>query len=292
MNVFDLEVPPGWRKTPLGEQATLEYGAALPVEKRRDGNVLVLGSSGVIGRHDKALQQGPGIVVGRKGTVGSVSWVDGPFWPIDTAYFVKPLVEVQLSWLFRALSSVGLNRLDSSTGVPGLNRNDAYPLPVLVPNLAEQGRIAQVLDTLDEAIRGTEEILLKRHHAKRGLLRDLLRKGIGENGEIRDLRQRVREFKATEVGMIPSTWSVLGLDQVATNHDGKRIPLKQADRVKRQGPYPYYGASGVIDSIDDYLFDGTYVLLGEDGENVVSRILTLAFLVTGRFWQHNHDKVY
>jgi type I restriction enzyme S subunit len=175
--------------------------------------------------------------------------------------------------------------------VPGLNRNDAYPIPVLVPDLAEQARIAEVLDTLDEAIQKTEQILLKRQFAKQGLLHDLLRVGLGENGEIRDI-QKAEEFKATEVGLIPSTWVVRSLEQIATNHDGKRIPLKQADRVKRQGPFPYYGASGVIDSIDDYLFDGTYVLLGEDGENVVSRNLPLAFVVTGKFWPNNHAHVY
>jgi type I restriction enzyme S subunit len=172
MKGHDLEVPSGWRKAPLGEQVTLEYGASLPVENRRDGNVVVLGSSGVIGRHNKALQQGPGIVVGRKGTVGSLTWVNGPYWPIDTTYFVKPLVEARLPWLFRALSLVGLDRLDSSTGVPGLNRNDAYPIPVLVPDLAEQACIAEVLDTLDEAIFETEALVEKLLAAKQGLLMD------------------------------------------------------------------------------------------------------------------------
>jgi type I restriction enzyme S subunit len=170
MKGHDLEVPSGWRKAPLGEQVTLEYGASLPVENRRDGNVVVLGSSGVIGRHNKALQQGPGIVVGRKGTVGSLTWVNGPYWPIDTTYFVKPLVEARLPWLFRALSLVGLDRLDSSTGVPGLNRNDAYPIPVLVPDLAEQARIAEVLDTLDEAIQKVTLITEKLLTMKSALL--------------------------------------------------------------------------------------------------------------------------
>jgi type I restriction enzyme S subunit len=175
--------------------------------------------------------------------------------------------------------------------VKGIDLQTMLGLSVQYPPIPEQARIAEVLDTLDEAIRKTEDILLKRQLAKQGLLHDLLRVGLGENGEIRDI-QGVEEFKATEVGMIPSTWTVKSLDQIATNHDGKRIPLKQADRVKRQGPYPYYGASGVIDSIDDYLFDGTYVLLGEDGENVVSRNIPLAFLVMGKFWPNNHAHVY
>lgn len=113
-------------------------------------------------------------MVGRKGTVGSVTWVEGPFWPIDTTYFVRPLVETHLSWLFRAMCSAGLNRLDSSTGVPGLNRNDAYPTPLLVPDLFEQARIAEVLDTLDEVIRGAEAAISKQQSLQVGLLLSLV----------------------------------------------------------------------------------------------------------------------
>lgn len=193
--------------------------------------------------------------------------------------------------IFSELVAAQVRRLETGSNYPAVNESDLRKVLVPNPDQDEQARIAEVLDTLDEAILKTEDILLKRQLAKQGLLHDLLSVGLGANGEIRDI-QKVEEFKATEVGMIPSTWTVKSLDQIATNHDGKRIPLKQADRVKRQGPYPYYGASGVIDSIDDYLFDGTYVLLGEDGENVVSRNLPLAFVVTGKFWPNNHAHVY
>lgn len=91
---------------------------------------------------------------------------------------------------------------------------------------------------------------------------------------------------------IPVGWETRRLIELATNHDGKRVPLKQSDRERRRGDYPYYGASGIIDSIDGFLFDGDYVLLGEDGENVVSRHLPLAFRVTGKFWVNNHAHVY
>jgi type I restriction enzyme S subunit len=91
---------------------------------------------------------------------------------------------------------------------------------------------------------------------------------------------------------IPVGWETRRLSELATNHDGKRVPLKQSDRERRRGDYPYYGASGIIDSIDGFLFDGDYVLLGEDGENVVSRHLPLAFRVTGKFWVNNHAHVY
>ena len=78
------------------------------------------------------------------------------------------------------------------------------------------------------------------------------------------------EYKRTELGVIPEDWNVLSLGSVVEFLDGKRVPLKASDRAGRSGPFPYYGASGVIDYIDDYIFDEDLILLGEDGENILS----------------------
>ncbi|MEZ5951213.1 MAG: hypothetical protein R3C12_18770 [Planctomycetaceae bacterium] len=73
--------------------------------------------------------------------------------------------------------------------------------------------------------------------------------------------------------------------------DSIRVPLKPRQRAERQGRFPYYGASGVIDSVDDYLFDGEYVLVAEDGENLNSRKLPVAFMARGQFWVNNHAHI-
>ncbi len=83
-------------------------------------------------------------------------------------------------------------------------------------------------------------------------------------------------------------WATMGL--LTENFDGRRVPVKAEDRTAMQGPYPYYGASGVIDSVDDYLFDGTYLLITEDG-NLLSQSSNIAFVATGRFWVNNHAHV-
>jgi type I restriction enzyme, S subunit len=90
---------------------------------------------------------------------------------------------------------------------------------------------------------------------------------------------------------LPKGWKVEKLGQVASFLDGSRIPIKEADRAKMQGIYPYYGASGIIDYVNDYLFDGEYVLLGEDGANILSRTQPLAFRVSGKIWVNNHAHV-
>ena len=73
--------------------------------------------------------------------------------------------------------------------------------------------------------------------------------------------------------------------------DGQRKPLESADRAKRQGSYPYYGASGIIDYIDDYIFDEPLILLGEDGANILNRSTPLCFIATDKYWVNNHAHV-
>jgi type I restriction enzyme S subunit len=91
--------------------------------------------------------------------------------------------------------------------------------------------------------------------------------------------------------MIPDDWAFLSLGEVVDFLDNRRIPLNDADRQKRQGPYPYYGASGVIDYINDFLFDDDLILLGEDGANILNRSTPLAFRVSGKIWVNNHAHV-
>ena len=102
----------------------------------------------------------------------------------------------------------------------------------------------------------------------------------------------VREgYKQTEVGVIPEDWEISLLGEACAFLDGQRRPVKSSDRAKMQGAYPYYGASGVVDFVDNYLFDGEFILLGEDGENILSRNLPLAFQVSGKIWVNNHAHI-
>ena len=84
-------------------------------------------------------------------------------------------------------------------------------------------------------------------------------------------------------------WTTSRFDRLSINFDGRRKPVKESDR--RPGPYPYYGASGVVDHVDDYIFDGDYLLVAEDGENLRTRQTPIAFLARGRFWVNNHAHI-
>lgn len=105
------------------------------------------------------------------------------------------------------------------------------------------------------------------------------------------MRNIPKGYKQTEVGIIPSDWEVKKLGEIVDFLDGKRKPIKDSDRAKMHGQYPYYGASGVIDYVNDYLFDDNLILLGEDGENILSRNCRLAFQISGKVWVNNHAHV-
>lgn len=90
---------------------------------------------------------------------------------------------------------------------------------------------------------------------------------------------------------IPASWNWVPFASLVENHDGRRVPVKSSEREKRRGQYAYYGASGAIDTIDDFLFDGTFLLIGEDGANLLSRSTPIAYTATGKFWVNNHAHV-
>ena len=162
-----------WRDECLENLVSLEYGSALGAEDRTGRGFPVYGSNGVVGHHEAALVTGPGVIVGRKGSVGVVQWSDEDFWPIDTTYWVNPKVDLNLRWMYECLRLIGLESMDSSTGVPGLNRNDAYECLVPVPPLKEQRRIARILDDIDNTILANRRWLEKLRQLRAGLAADL-----------------------------------------------------------------------------------------------------------------------
>ncbi|NTU49767.1 MAG: hypothetical protein HGA87_02550 [Desulfobulbaceae bacterium] len=162
------DIPQGWEVQKLGDVLELNYGKALKKESRRDGMFPVYGSSGIVGMHDKSLVKGPGIIVGRKGNVGSVFWCDNDFFVIDTAFFV--ISTLPLRFLYFALPT--LNFINSDAAVPGLSRNQAYTLEILVPPevlLKEFSHLAgsfkkqvSALQLQTQNLRRTRDLLLPR----------------------------------------------------------------------------------------------------------------------------------
>ena len=167
-----------------------------------------------------------------------------------------------------------------TTNLASINKTLLRDLPIPLPPLPEQKKIAAILSSVDEAIQATQGVIDQTRRVKEGLLQDLLTRGIGHT-----------RFKESPIGEIPEGWEVRQLGEVTESRDSQRIPLKAADRQQRQGEYRYYGASGVIDYVDGFIFDGLNLLVAEDGFNLLRRATPIAFVVDGQYWVNNHAHV-
>ncbi len=142
-----------WKVYKLGDICELHYGKSLTADKRIAGNIPVYSSAGITGWHNEVLVDSRGIIVGRKGTVGTVYYSDVPFYCIDTAYYILPNDDVyDFKYLYYRLKALHLDKLNEDSAVPGLNRDTAYAQEFMLPSLEEQKRIAGILGALDDKI--------------------------------------------------------------------------------------------------------------------------------------------
>ena len=298
---------PGWSEYSIREYAPLNYGRALPSRSRNvDGEYPVYGSNGIIGYHDEAVTEGPAVIIGRKGTAGTVHFSPIPCWPIDTTFYHEE-EDTELA-LFKSyvLSTLGLDRMNSDSAVPGLNRDVAHAMRIRIPPTGEQRRIADVLGGLDDRI----ELSRRMSGTLEDLASTLFKAWFVDFEPVRaKIEGRWREGESlpgfpahlydlfpddlvdSELGPIPAGWRPCSLGDVIRIHDSRRVPLSKRERQQRKGPFRYYGATGIVDYVDDFLFDGRFVLVAEDGTVVNDDGAPVVQYVWGRFWVNNHAHV-
>ena len=192
-----------WRESQIGDEIELAYGKSLPANAREVGAVEVFGSNGCVGSHSTALIPGPGIVIGRKGSVGKIAYSYEDFWPIDTTYYVVNKNDHDWRFLYHLLSSVGLDGLNSHSAVPGLNREIAYSVPISLPAKTEQKKIASVLDTVERAVQQEGLATEQAQALKRAVMQSLFTRGL--RGEAQ---------KETEIGPMPESWKLVNFASV------------------------------------------------------------------------------
>jgi type I restriction enzyme S subunit len=159
----------------------------------------------------------------------------------------------------------------NTTNISNLRVSDMLAYKFALPPLAEQQRIAAAIEArLSEVERARAAVQAQRDAA------DAL---------------MAAHLRAVFEGDEAQGWERRRFGELVENFDGKRVPLRHTDRNSIQGIYPYYGASGVIDYINDYIFDGHYLLISEDGANLLARTYPIAFEAKGKFWVNNHAHI-
>jgi type I restriction enzyme S subunit len=218
-----------WQTKRLGDILQLNYGKSLSVKNRIEGSIPVYGSNGIVGSHNEAIVNSPGLIVGRKGSAGEVHLSRVPFCPIDTTFYVtaEDAPETDIEFLFYLLRHIDLTRITGDVGVPGLNREMAYMETVSIPSrLPEQKKIAQILSTVQRAIEEQERIIQITTELKKALMLKLFTKGL-----------RNEPQKQTEIGPVPENWEVVSLSDVCRFQSGG-TPSKQ-NPTYWQGTIPW-----------------------------------------------------
>ncbi|MBI4393796.1 MAG: restriction endonuclease subunit S [Euryarchaeota archaeon] len=142
-----------WIDTTLGEVLTFQRGFDLPETQRKPGAYPVIASTGPVGTHQEAMVKGPGVVIGRSGSLGGGQYIEGDFWPLNTTLWVKDFKGNDRRFCYYLIKSLDLAQFNAGSGVPTLNRNHIHPLPLSVPtHVPEQRAIAHILGTLDDKI--------------------------------------------------------------------------------------------------------------------------------------------
>jgi type I restriction enzyme S subunit len=144
--------PRGWRPAHLEDLVFFQRGFDITKAEQRQGNIPVVSSSGIQSYHSEAKVEGPGVVIGRKGSLGTVHFVDCPYWPHDTTLWSKDLRGNDPRYVYYFVHTMGFERYDVGNSNPTLNRNHIHGLDILIPPLRTQKAIVEVLSTYDDLI--------------------------------------------------------------------------------------------------------------------------------------------
>ncbi|WP_051319645.1 MULTISPECIES: restriction endonuclease subunit S [Planktothrix] len=167
-------IPIEWEVETIGKIASLQRGHDIREVEFIAGDYPVIASSGVIGFHNIKTSDSPNVVVGRKGSIGNVYYLDVDFWAHDTSLYVTNFFGNNQKYIYYLFLYLELERFGTKSGSPSLNRNDIHPLKISLPKPMEQERISKMLSHFDTSISNLKSGLNKLQHQKTGLMQDLL----------------------------------------------------------------------------------------------------------------------
>jgi type I restriction enzyme S subunit len=159
---------------PLIQLAKLQRGHDLPTQSRIKGSIPVVASNGVVGFHNTSKAIGPGVVTGRSGTIGKVIYIDNDYWPLNTTLYVVDFKGNVPKFVALVLETLKLENYAGGSTVPSLDRNVLSDVPVPCPNIEEQERVVEIIQTFDESIDKAGQAIDEAKNLRSGLLTDLL----------------------------------------------------------------------------------------------------------------------
>jgi type I restriction enzyme S subunit len=248
---------------------------------------------------------GAAIALNRRAILASDALVDNNIMAVySPPQFIEP------RYLYYFFITQRLGELSRATTIPSIRKSDIEEIVIPLPPRSEQHRIVtkieELFTQLDVGIASLKKAQMQLKRYRQAILKaafegkltaEWRERNIGKSRSPSQLIQDKSVFEphypftVDDLPKLPQDWCWRRLGLIVKNHDGQRIPIKREDRKQIQGNYPYYGASGIIDYINDYLFDGDFLLISEDGANLLARSTPIAFSAKGKFWVNNHAHV-
>jgi len=211
---------------------------------------------------------------------------------ITSAYInLRPKRNAHAEFLHYLLHSYDVKKVFYGLG-SGLRQNLSYVdfkyLTIPLPSLTEQRAIVAFLDDkcakIDGAVKIKEDQIALLRERRQIIIQDAVTRGLNPAAPMKD-------SGIDWIGRIPEHWDVKSIRYAFRFRNYQRIPISASEREGKQGEYPYYGASGIIDYVQDYIFDEDLILIAEDGANLLSKSTPLAFVATGKYWVNNHAHI-
>ena len=272
---------PVWEQISLGKAfKTITNGTANAQDHQEDGSYPLFDRSDIVKRSPEFMFDAKAVILPGEGMKFTPRYFNGKFNLHQRCY---ALMEPSIDWRFAfhaldrfkdALANSAVMSTVLSLRMP-IIENFTIPCP---KSNAEQQKIADSLDSLDDLIAAEGRKLEALRQHKQGLMQQLF----PQPGETLPIR-RFSKFKNGP------KWQYKMLPAIATNLSSSRIPITEQDRIS--GEVPYYGASGVVDYVKDHIFEEDLLCVSEDGANLVSRTYPIAFSISGKTWVNNHAHV-
>ncbi len=238
-------IPTRWKYCSLGDVLTLQRGFDLPERNRRVGNVPIVSSSGISGYHNVVKVCGPGVVTGRYGTLGEVFYIDEDFWPLNTTLYVRDFKGNDPLFLSYFLRTLNLAHQNAAGAVPGLNRNALHLLPVSIPPLPTQHKIAFILSAYDDLIENNTRRIAILEEMAQSLYREWF-------VHFRFPGHEKKRLVESELGLIPEGWDVVKIRDISTLYRGRSysgmdiatvngLPFLNLKCIERDGGFRHDG---------------------------------------------------
>ena len=305
-----FEVPSSWGWCKLHDIIQITNGRSQKDVENVNGKYPIYGSGGIIGKAVEYLCEAGSTIIGRKGTINNPLFVEERFWNIDTAFGMKPMYAISDLYFFYFCQYFDFSKLDKSTAVPSLTQSAIGEVFIPIPPINEQKRITDgisywfgFIDTLESNLNNLQ-LTIKQTKSK---ILDLAIHGqlVPQDPTDEPASELLKRINPKEeitcdnghYQKLPEGWTVCCLENVAKVLDNLRKPINSNERNSRIANkhenelFPYYGATGQVGFIDDYLVDGTFLLLGEDGAPFLDKYAIKSYPIKGKCWVNNHAHI-